>query len=459
MVLCSFFLSSKGFGQTSTNGGIYVTSDLVAARGDISGLWTWSEANAICNELVDNNFSDWRLPSKEELNFLYELHSHGSGNFKGMAYWSSTDVKSGFKATQFFHNGSASSGSLGGKYSVRCVRNVSSVNNNSQNQQRAPIVPTRLTISSASIEKGGIIVYKNSENYFVVAALSDLDGELFAGLAGKLKYENAFRGCDNLVLNGFSDWHLPTKEELNQLYLNKEKVGGFAFDDYYWSSTVSDYAQKSVTDGQISHEVALRLQNENHWAQHFGDQYGSSGTKQEKNNFIGYNVRCIRYAHEASPEAPTVASTPPATSSSNTRESEILYLMINKDVAKAGLNAWSHYQTFGKKEGRIWPNLTKANTPVKNEINAKLYLLINKDVAEAGLNAWNHYQVYGKNEGRIWPNLEIVPDNNPTDCSISSAIYLLLNKDVADVGLNAWSHYQNYGKKEGRIWPGCSSTF
>jgi hypothetical protein len=35
---------------------------------------------------------------------------------------------------------------------------------------------------------------------------------------------------------GYSDWYLPSKEELYKLYLNKAVVGGFA--DYdYWSST------------------------------------------------------------------------------------------------------------------------------------------------------------------------------------------------------------------------------
>jgi hypothetical protein len=34
-------------------------------------------------------------------------------------------------------------------------------------------------------------------------------------------------------------WYLPSKDELNKLYLNKEAIGGFA-DDYYWSSTVTD---------------------------------------------------------------------------------------------------------------------------------------------------------------------------------------------------------------------------
>ena len=46
--------------------------------------------------------------------------------------------------------------------------------------------------------------------------------------------------CYDLVLGGYSDWYLPSKDELNKLFINKVAVGGFA-NYYYWSSTENTY--------------------------------------------------------------------------------------------------------------------------------------------------------------------------------------------------------------------------
>jgi hypothetical protein len=44
--------------------------------------------------------------------------------------------------------------------------------------------------------------------------------------------------CDGLVRGAYSDWYLPSKDELNKLYLNRARIGGFGTGDYWSSSEV-----------------------------------------------------------------------------------------------------------------------------------------------------------------------------------------------------------------------------
>ena len=52
-----------------------------------------------------------------------------------------------------------------------------------------------------------------------------------AGIAARL--------CGDLVQGGYSDWYLPSKDELNKLRINRSAIGGFA-NVGYWSSTEAD---------------------------------------------------------------------------------------------------------------------------------------------------------------------------------------------------------------------------
>jgi len=46
--------------------------------------------------------------------------------------------------------------------------------------------------------------------------------------------------CDNYLYAGYTDWYLPSKDELQELYNQRVKVGGFADNYYYWSSSEND---------------------------------------------------------------------------------------------------------------------------------------------------------------------------------------------------------------------------
>ena len=53
--------------------------------------------------------------------------------------------------------------------------------------------------------------------------------------------------CNDLIVGGYNDWFLPSKDELAKLYINKVAIGGFA-DGFYWNS--SEYYNADLAWGQ-----------------------------------------------------------------------------------------------------------------------------------------------------------------------------------------------------------------
>ena len=82
----------------------------------------------------------------------------------------------------------------------------------------------------------------------------------------RMNWKDAKAACAKLG----KGWRLPTKDELNIMYENKDKIGGFAY-GYYWSSTeYNDFG--------------------NAWLQLFNNgEQGNSYVKDGK-----YNVRAVR---------------------------------------------------------------------------------------------------------------------------------------------------------------------
>jgi hypothetical protein len=57
--------------------------------------------------------------------------------------------------------------------------------------------------------------------------------------SGNIATDSAAAYCDDLSYGGYIDWFLPSKDELNQMYVNKTTIGGFSNVEY-WSSSEYD---------------------------------------------------------------------------------------------------------------------------------------------------------------------------------------------------------------------------
>ena len=92
--------------QISPNG----KHGLVVAMQD-QGVSTWYEANELLSNASNHDadgkeFSDWRLPTKRELNLMYVVYFNGTGaSLNAGLYWSSTEADNSKAWGQSFLNG------------------------------------------------------------------------------------------------------------------------------------------------------------------------------------------------------------------------------------------------------------------------------------------------------------------------------------------------------------------
>ncbi len=130
-------------------------------------------------------------------------------------------------------------------------------------------VPPAVKVKIGEFYCGGIVFYLNATGqHGLIAAKADMQGHSEGKEEGYFTWSDAKVACHNLVSNGYSDWFLPNKDQLNLLYLNENAVGDFV-DKFYWSSTERDVS--------------------NAWRQFFGDGYQHDYTKSQ-----GYRARAVR---------------------------------------------------------------------------------------------------------------------------------------------------------------------
>ena len=88
-----------------------------------AGCTTPGTAADICANLDLGGYSDWFLPSKDELNLMYEnLKVFGVGGFAVYYYWSSSEYLASIAWLQYFGNGHQYYNAKDDTYRVRAVR-------------------------------------------------------------------------------------------------------------------------------------------------------------------------------------------------------------------------------------------------------------------------------------------------------------------------------------------------
>ena len=82
--------------------------------------------------------------------------------------------------------------------------------------------------------------FGNSQTMAIYTTIGagDYNTKIIVKNYGSGSYAASF--CYDLVLNGFSDWFLPSIDELTMLYRKREAIGGFTFGSYWSSSEVSN---------------------------------------------------------------------------------------------------------------------------------------------------------------------------------------------------------------------------
>jgi hypothetical protein len=99
---------------------------------------------------------------------------------------------------------------------------------------------------------GGFVVDESNGHGFVMSLFS----------IGGFNWSDANKNCDSLILNGYSDWRLPTKEEFRKIYvrLYQSEISNISNSDHFWTSTEED--NKYAWCFSIRSEAASRSEKE-----------------------------------------------------------------------------------------------------------------------------------------------------------------------------------------------------
>jgi hypothetical protein len=253
--------------RTAIGGGLDNTMEIV------SNCLSVGIAAEICNSLILNGYTDWYLPSIDELGKLY-ANRVAIGGFVATSYWSSSEYTASptnrawvWSFATTFPNSQLKTNNA----RVRAIRNITKIGDIGQGGRIAYIL------------RPGDPGYVPGEFHGLAVSTADLGGGVTWGCSGILitgadgtaigtgnqNTTDILGGCGtpniaadlcaDYVLGLYSDWYLPSRDELDKIYQNRALLGGFTA-NYYWTSTedsaTNAFSQSFVTGAQVSNSKA-----------------------------------------------------------------------------------------------------------------------------------------------------------------------------------------------------------
>jgi len=243
-----------------------------------SGVYAAQSAN----NFEHSGYNDWFLPSKDELNTFYTNYYQNNVTPSGtIHFWTSTEVDSLNAWVQSFSNSGTSS-----QFSALKVnsKNIKPIRIFGANTSNVPSIQERLTAGETPFDiyqsdnnlidslygkfyQGGLIFSLNTtdgsglivsqNNVSDSIPWSDTPTGILTGASGEevgKGLENtdsiietytagnyAAKLCQNYFSNGYSDWYLPSKDELHALFVNYyQNNNAHIPTGHYWTSTEYD---------------------------------------------------------------------------------------------------------------------------------------------------------------------------------------------------------------------------
>lgn len=117
-------LAPYKIGGKGPGGGLvfYIEGDKALECSELLGEATWEGAKGLCRNYRGGGYSDWYLPTKEELNWIYVNLRKTEKILGDTWYWSSSSFSSDNAWEQLFEDGNQSYYLKDNTYSVRAVR-------------------------------------------------------------------------------------------------------------------------------------------------------------------------------------------------------------------------------------------------------------------------------------------------------------------------------------------------